>query len=100
MQKNYKVFIPNAFSPNGDQHNDFFEIYPGTSTSKVKSLQIYSRWGEILYDYNGDQSQDLARWDGRFRGKIMMDEVVVYKAVIEFIDGETKMFAGSVTIVK
>lgn len=100
VQKNYKVFIPNAFSPNGDQHNDFFEIYPGTSTSKVKSLQIYSRWGELLYDYNGDQNQDLARWDGRFRGKTMMDEVVVYKVVIEFIDGETKMFAGSVTIVK
>ncbi|AEE54054.1 gliding motility-associated C-terminal domain-containing protein [Haliscomenobacter hydrossis] len=100
VQKNYKVYIPNAFSPNGDKSNDFFEIFPGTSTLRIKSLEIYTRWGEIAFAYNADESQDSPRWDGSFRGKTLMNEVVVYKAVIEFIDGETKMFTGSVTIVK
>ena len=80
--------------------NDFFEIYPGTSTLRIKSLEIFTRWGEIAFAYDADQSQDSPRWDGSFRGKTLMNEVIVYKAVIEFIDGEIKMFTGSVTIVK
>ncbi len=52
MQKNYKVYIPNAISPNGDRKNDFFEIFPGTSTLRVKSLEIFTRWGEAAFAFD------------------------------------------------
>jgi gliding motility-associated-like protein len=100
VQKNYKVYIPTAFSPNGDRQNDFFEIYPGTSFSRVKSLQIFTRWGELAYSFSAESSDDAPRWDGNFRGKTLGNEVCVYKAVIEFIDGEEKMFTGSVTVLR
>ena len=100
VQKNYKVYIPNAISPNGDRQNDFFEIFPGTSTLRVKSLEIFTRWGEVAFAFDADSSSDSPRWDGTFRGKSMGNEVVVYKAVIEFIDGVEKMFTGAITVLK
>lgn len=100
VQKNYKVYIPNAFSPNGDRQNDFFEIYPGTSTLRIKTLEIFTRWGEVAFAYDAETSSDQPRWDGNFKGKSMGNEVVVYKAVVEFIDGEVKMFTGSVTVLR
>ena len=100
VQKNYKVYIPSAFSPNGDRQNDFFEIYPGTSTLRIKTLEIFTRWGEVAFSYDAETSSDSPRWDGTFKGKSMGNEVLVYKAVIEFIDGEIKMFTGSVMVLR
>ena len=60
------VFMPNAFSPNGDGLNDGFGIL--TSTALVKySLVVYDRWGELVFT----TTEKRNRWDGTFKGKPM-----------------------------
>ena len=96
------VYIPNVFSPNGDGQNDVFRIYADSkSVKQVKSFQIYSRWGEMVYEYyNFDPNAPGYGWDGRHRGQDLNPAVFVYYAVIEFIDGQEILYEGDVTIVR
>lgn len=53
------ITIPEAFSPNGDGANDFFEI-PGIADFPENSLVIFNRWGHEVYRKNGYMNE----WDG------------------------------------
>ena len=62
----YCLFVPNAFSPNGDGHNDVFKIIQTCPLSKYK-IQIYNRWGQMLFvSYRIDDS-----WDGTSSGNTL-----------------------------
>ncbi|GAB3990024.1 hypothetical protein GCM10028807_16290 [Spirosoma daeguense] len=55
------VFVPDAFTPNGDAVNDVFEV-KGRLTPGF-TLSIYNRWGELIY------ASDKSFWDGNYRGE-------------------------------
>jgi gliding motility-associated-like protein len=58
-----KVWLPNAFTPNNDGHNDIFRLkYPGLV--KVVRLIIYDRSGQAVFE----SSDPYKGWDGRYRG--------------------------------
>jgi len=57
-----KVFVPNAFSPNGDGENDEFKAVADCDV--IYSLQIYNKWGAIVFSAN-DVDEG---WDGNFQG--------------------------------
>jgi gliding motility-associated-like protein len=57
-----ELFAPNAFSPNGDQHNPFFNVI--NECPSIATLQIYDRWGIMVY--NGISSDK--GWDGYYDG--------------------------------
>lgn len=93
-----RYYIPNAFSPNDDGENDYFEVYGRDIISL--HLSVYDRWGNHLFG-----SSDVnARWDGTFRGKTVNPGVYTWVAQIEGYrkDGEVfrKVEAGSVTVVR
>jgi gliding motility-associated-like protein len=65
--KNANVFIPNTFSPNGDGSNDVFYVR-GKGLDRVKSLRIFDRWGEVVFEKKDFAVNDASvGWDGRFR---------------------------------
>ncbi|WEK37624.1 MAG: PKD domain-containing protein [Candidatus Pseudobacter hemicellulosilyticus] len=80
-EENY--FVPNSFSPNGDGRNDVF--YPrGKSISRISSMRIFTRWGEMVYEKRNFNSNDAtAGWDGTFKGKPANADVYIY--IVEFI---------------
>jgi len=96
------VYIPNAFSPNADGRNDFFfpQARPGAVLS-VRSLRIYTRWGEPVFE-NRDFLPNAAEagWDGTFRGKPLNNGVYVYLLELEYPDGRTEVRSGDVTLVR
>jgi gliding motility-associated-like protein len=96
------VYVPNAFSPNGDGLNDVFMIFAKQgSVKRVKSFLVFSRWGESVYQYFNFQPNDPAKgWDGTHRGEAMDAAVFVWFAEIEFMDGEVELFEGDVTLVR
>lgn len=71
---NPTMYIPSAFTPNGDGINDFF----GVKAEGIKSfnLQIFNRWGEVVFE-----SENISNlWDGTFKGeKIKNTDVYVYQ---------------------
>ncbi len=101
IEKDYEVFIPNAFSPNGDQINDFFEIYVGKDVKEISSLTIYNRWGaKIFQKENFLPGDPTARWDGVYKNRKNNSNVFLYVVKILFIDRSEKVFTGDVLLVR
>ncbi len=101
VQKNRDVYIPNAFSPNGDGVNDIFHIFAGGSVEGVRKFQIFDRWGEMVFeDFNFQPNDPAHGWNGIFRGEMMNPAVFVYLAEVEFVDGVVVLFEGDVTLVR
>lgn len=99
--KRRPIYAPNVFSPNNDGVNDFFTLYGNPAAVKIKSLQVYNRWGDMLFSgTNLPLGGDRMGWDGTFGGKDVPPDVFVYVAVVTFIDGEDIVVKGSVTMVR
>jgi gliding motility-associated-like protein len=95
------VFIPNSFSPNFDGINDVFTVYGGDDISEVISMLIYDRWGNLLYSNSHFPiNESRTGWDGRFKEKLMDPGVFIYVIELAFIDGNTKLYKGEVTLLR
>jgi gliding motility-associated-like protein len=71
---NPTMYIPSAFTPNGDGINDFF----GVKAEGIKQfkMEIYNRWGELVFV----SENMLELWDGTFKGeRISNTDVFVYQ---------------------
>ncbi len=101
VKKDRPVYVPNAFSPNGDGLNDVFVIYAGKQVKSIKSFLIFDRWGETVWKYYDFLPNDIAYgWDGTFRNNVLNTGVFTWFAEIEFVDGEVELYEGDVTILK
>jgi gliding motility-associated-like protein len=91
------VFIPNAFSPNGDGLNPYFGIDASKNTfiSEV-TLQVVDRFGALLYDGQGKNTG----WDGKHKGVFVDAGVYVYAFKVKYIDGKSKTFKGDVVMLR
>ena len=99
--KFYPVYIPSGFSPNGDGINDYFTIFGGPAVRQVLSLQVFDRWGELIYEgENLPLNVESSGWDGTFKGEKMDSGVFVYISEIQFIDGEVVTFQGDISLVR
>jgi len=86
-----EVFVPSAFTPNGDGLNDYWvinglELYPGSMVS------IFNRWGQIVYQYSGNSKP----WDGRVKDQDPSTATFVY--LIDLRNG--KKLSGTVTVIR
>lgn len=94
------IFIPTAFTPNIDGLNDRFTV-TGTGVSIVKSLRIYNRWGEIIFEKKNFYPNDNnAAWDGRYGSIDAPAGTYVYFAEMECNVGERFTRKGTVTLVR
>jgi gliding motility-associated-like protein len=101
VDRNRKVFIPNAFSPNGDGNNDVFFLQSANDVTLVRSLRIFSRTGQLVHlRENFAPNDPNYGWDGLFREQPLAQSVFVYVAEIEFYDGKTEIFKGDVILVR
>lgn len=86
------LYIPNSFSPNDNKLNDLFYAY-GTSI-KIFDLQIYDRWGELIFRTNDIKFG----WDGKFKGEMVEGGVYVYTVNCEWLSGVGVYRNGIVTV--
>jgi gliding motility-associated-like protein len=97
--KNSQVFIPNAFSPDGDGLNDIFMIR-GNGVY-VKSLVIFNRWGEVVFEKKNFNANDSKfAWDGKVKGVPATPDVFVYTAQILCDNGVPQFYKGNVSVLK
>ncbi|MBX7242558.1 MAG: gliding motility-associated C-terminal domain-containing protein, partial [Bacteroidia bacterium] len=88
------LYIPNAFTPNGDGANDFF-LMKGEGVADL-SCMLYDRWGKEIY-----LIQSLnEKWDGKVRGKDAPEGVYTYKLNAVFLDGRSMERSGTVTLIR
>jgi gliding motility-associated-like protein len=97
---NTEVFIPNAFTPDGDGVNDQFFVQ-SRGISKVKSMRIYSRWGEMVFEkFNFMPNDKTAGWNGSIRGVLANPDVYVYICEVVCEKGAIQLLKGNVAIIK
>ncbi len=93
-------FIPTAFSPNGDDLNDFFEFaILGVTTGDV---QIFDRWGNLIYE-NPAQKNGLGNkdgWDGTFKGSQVQMDTYVYTINLKYFNGVEKRITGTIAVTR
>lgn len=89
---NGQAWIPTAFSPNGDNLNDVFEVKG--RFIQVTGMRIYDRWGQVIFQSQGQG------WDGHIKGKEA--PVGTYPYIIDWKDdnGRTMTRKGLVSLVK
>ena len=97
-----EVFMPNVFTPNGDNTNDFFNFVSALDPSlfDVREFKIYNRWGQLVYD---NDSPDTG-WNGEFNGKPQPSEVYYYIIRVGRGEGENAIdldpIQGDVTLAR
>jgi gliding motility-associated-like protein len=97
---NDNVFVPNTFSPNGDGSNDVFYVR-GKGLSRVKSLRIFNRWGQIVFEkVNFNVNDASVGWDGTFKGAKPIPDVYVYQIEIFCDNSEVIKFEGNVALIQ
>ncbi|MBL7815421.1 MAG: gliding motility-associated C-terminal domain-containing protein [Saprospiraceae bacterium] len=98
----YASFIPTAFSPNGDGENETFRIYPASNIAKVRSFQVFDRWGNRVFAAKDFDPLDAEKnaWDGKLNGQALKTDVFVYYLEIETAKGEVYFQKGDVTLLR
>lgn len=84
------IFVPNAFSPDGNGLNEKF--LPNSGGMKTYSLRIYSRWGEKLFDTDNNE----IGWDGTYLGKPAPMGIYVY--VLDYSDYRNRTYQTKGTL--
>jgi gliding motility-associated-like protein len=94
------VFIPNTFSPNNDGSNDVF--YPrGKGLYKIKSLKIFNRWGECVFDKKEMTPNNAADgWNGTYNGAQLPSDVYVYILEVVCENSVVFPFKGTISLMR
>ncbi len=94
-------YIPNIFSPNRDNINDWWTIYGNERVDRILDLRIFDRWGEMLFQrFDFAHSDERLGWNGRFNGQLVPVGVYVYTAHVRLTDGEVIPVTGDVTVIR
>jgi len=89
------IAIPSAFTPNGDGLNDIFRP-SGMKYQSLVEFSIYNRWGQQVFTTNNKQQG----WDGTFNGVKQDMGVYQYILKVEPDGGSTRLFKGTVTLIR
>lgn len=95
--REYQLYIPNAFSPNGDGVNDLFRIYGSEDLISIQSLKIYDRWGNQVYAQT--DAEDF-QWDGGYSRQVLENGVYLYVLELILNGGQRKVLSGDIAIIR
>jgi gliding motility-associated-like protein len=96
------IWIPNAFTPDGDGTNDFFQFF---GVPEPVTLSIYNRWGERVF-YSTNYQND---WDGSYKGEPLPGGAYTYLIEYKYINpnanqqdpkGSDRQIRGTVQVLR
>lgn len=94
VEGTFSLYIPNAFSPNGDRKNERFLVY-GVGLSSA-DLSVYDKNGFLLYQGDGL----LQGWDGTIAGQPKEEGLYFYQAKVVYFDGTISERKGQISLIR
>lgn len=88
------IYIPNAFTPNNDTHNDYFR--PVGRGLRDYHFLIYNRWGQLLFETRNPEEG----WNGKFKGKEVAVDAYVWVVTFRGDTNATQVRRGHVTLIR
>jgi len=89
------IFVPNAFTPNGDGLNDIFRPIP-VGITNIEYFRVFSRWGQMVYS----TSEIGPVWDGKFNGKMQASGTYVWMVKGTDFTGKVIIKKGTVALIR
>jgi gliding motility-associated-like protein len=97
--ENYTLFVPNSFSPDGNEYNNLFEVSGYGIDPYTFLLQIYNRWGELIF-----VSKDPEKgWDGSYGNTLEMAPIGTYTYNLNYKlknQDQPKSISGHVNLIR
>ena len=95
VEKGYSLLMPNAFTPNGDNMNDyFFPVFIGLNDM---TLDIYDTWGSIIYSESGE---NIRGWDGKIKNSRAENGNYQFKFRAKTFYGKEVIREGALVLIK
>ena len=100
IEEDVVINIPNIFSPNGDDFNDWF--YPIASTVvEIEAFYVFDRWGNVVFtNTNFPSNSPQEGWDGKMDGRSPVLGVYTYLVIIKANQGLDTSVFGDITLVR
>lgn len=97
-----EAYFPTAFSPNGDDTNDYFTAFANDEDIEMlEYLRIFDRWGNLVFEGLNVPLNDPSKgWDGTSRGQPSPIGLYVFSSVVRLKDGSTYQKAGEVNLIR
>jgi len=89
------LFVPSAFSPNGDGKNDVFRV-SNITFQKLQEFRVFNRWGQEIYSTTDPKKG----WDGTWKGVAQDMGTYQYIIKVAYPDGYIETYKGDVTLVR
>lgn len=90
-----EIYVPNAFSPNGDGKNDVFRPIP-VGITEIAYFRIFDRWGNEVYE----TKDYLQGWNGYYKGKPADAGTYVWEVSGKDFNGRAWMKKGTVVLIR
>ena len=90
----YSIYIPNAFTPNGDMKNESFGPDLRAGGYKFYNIKIYSRWGEVIYN------KDNQHWDGTINDNLAQKGVYSYSITVNDFKNRPFIYTGLINLIR
>ncbi len=95
------VYIPNIITPDITDGNNVFQVFTDQGAKSILSLKVFDRWGSRVYSgVNLTPNVPGEGWDGIFLGEKVQPAVFVFIAEVLFLDGETAVYTGDLTVIR
>jgi len=96
-----EIYIPDIFSPDYDNINDYFYVKAGKGVKAIRNFYIFDRWGEKIFEKSRVKlNSPVEGWDGKYRGQDVPPGVYVYYFELELENGEIERIAGDITLIR
>ena len=91
------IFVPNTFTPDGDEYNQTFRAYVNGIDIYDFDFLIFNRWGELIWENNDPE----IGWDGTYNGNIVQAGTYTWKIVVKDLEFDyRKTYTGHVNMLK
>lgn len=91
----FPIYMPDAFTPNGDGLNDVFGV-PPQNHNRLVSLTIYNRWGQVIFRTN----QIKEGWDGRYLSQPVSAGIYIYHLEMKGLSGRPVSQSGRLLLIR
>ncbi len=90
-----ELFVPDIFTPNGDNNNDVLKVY-GLNV-KFAKLKIFNRWGEKVFE---SSNAIIEGWDGRYKEELAPIGTYTYTLEAHYLNKKIKIVKGTIALVR
>jgi gliding motility-associated-like protein len=94
VDDNKGIYIPTAFSPNGDGVNDEFQAYYKDTGTYISKMRIYDRWGTLIYDCKNQNCS----WDGKHKNVSVLPGIYIYYIELTLPNGSIVNKEGEIVV--